>query len=333
MRFIFLVVTASVVSISAALLFIAIGHNFVVHRYGSQQMTPLSVRVGGQVFAIILFFCLPLLIIWLASRLVTRPLKRFSEAIQTLQANDYKVHIKHSKITEFDRVIDNFNELIDRLRSEEDLRKDLISDTSHELNTPLTALIGQLTAIQEGKLPMDAAHVYVLKAQAERLGELVAQLDAYARARMPASEKTEQVALKRLCEHTTQEVALQLQDKGLTVHIAVENDLAVAASRKALQQVLLNLLQNALRYSGASEVTITADAHMLTFSDNGKGVPEQSLPHLFERFYRVDKSRSRETGGLGLGLAIVKELVQQQGWTIHADTAHPGLAFVIRFDT
>ncbi len=98
-------------------------------------------------------------------------------------------------------------------------------------------------------------------------------------------------------------------------------------SRDALQTILSNLTQNALRYSEATEVTITATADKIVFSDNGKGVPPKSLPYLFERFYRVDKSRSRETGGLGLGLAIVKEIAEQQGWQIRAEPGHPGLVF------
>ena len=105
----------------------------------------------------------------------------------------------------------------------------------------------------------------------------------------------------------------------------------IHANRGALQQILTNLMQNTLRYSEATELTITATAASSTFSDNGKGVPSESLPYLFERFYRVDKSRSRTTGGLGLGLAIVRELAEQQGWQIRAETAHPGLTFILTF--
>jgi signal transduction histidine kinase len=98
-----------------------------------------------------------------------------------------------------------------------------------------------------------------------------------------------------------------------------------------LQQILANLMQNALRYSYATEITIHATTHTLTFRDNGKGVPTESLPYLFERFYRVDKSRSRETGGLGLGLAIVRELAEGQGWNVTVENARPGLVFNLHF--
>lgn len=89
-------------------------------------------------------------------------------------------------------------------------------------------------------------------------------------------------------------------------------------------------MQNTLRYSQATEVIIEATGNKLVFSDNGKGVPSKSLPYLFERFYRVDKSRSRATGGLGLGLAIVRELAESQGWVINAVAGHPGLTFVLK---
>ncbi|HTK06807.1 MAG TPA: ATP-binding protein [Ktedonobacteraceae bacterium] len=106
----------------------------------------------------------------------------------------------------------------------------------------------------------------------------------------------------------------------------------IQANRGALQQILMNLMQNTLRYSQATEVTIETTAHELLFSDNGKGVPSESLPYLFERFYRVDTSRSRTTGGLGLGLAIVRELAERQGWAIAAVAGHPGLMFVLKIN-
>ena len=112
----------------------------------------------------------------------------------------------------------------------------------------------------------------------------------------------------------------------------IAEDYIIYINRGVLQQIFTNLMQNTLRYSQATEVIIAAteaSAHQLVFSDNGKGVPSKSLPYLFERFYRVDKSRNKATGGLGLGLAIVRELAESQGWTITAVAGHPGLTFVL----
>lgn len=273
----------------------------------------------------------PVVLGLLAARFVRRPLRQFNDAVASLKQNDYKVQLQPSGIHEFDEVFAKFNDLILRLQDEEKLRKDLVSDTSHELKTPLTTMIGQLTAIQEGKYPMTQERVAILMEQAERLADLVQQLDAYTKARMPDAGEAEDIHLKRFCQELIGQFGLELKEKRIKARLDIAEDCIIRADPGALRQILANLIQNTLRYSAASEVIIEATAHKLTFSDNGKGVPAESLPYLFERFYRVDKSRSRETGGLGLGLAIVHELTEGQGWNISVENAHPGLMFKLSF--
>jgi two-component system, OmpR family, sensor histidine kinase BaeS len=274
----------------------------------------------------------PLVLGLLAARFVRRPLRQFKEAIASLEQSNYKVQLQSMGIREFDEVFMRFNNLIHRLRHEEKLRKDLVSDTSHELNTPLTTMIGQLTAMQEGKYPLTEERVATLKDQAERLAELVRQLGAYTKARMPDTGEPEDIHLRQFCEELIHHFSLDLKQKGITAKLHIAEDSIIHANRGALQQILTNLMQNTLRYSQATEVTIEATAHKLLFSDNGKGVPSESLPYLFERFYRVDTSRSRATGGLGLGLAIVRELAESQGWAITAVAGYPGLTFVLKIN-
>ncbi|EFH87947.1 sensor histidine kinase [Ktedonobacter racemifer] len=274
----------------------------------------------------------PLVLGVLAARFVRRPLRQFNNAIASLEQSNYKVQLRSMGIREFDEVFTRFNNLIHRLRHEEKLRKDLVSDTSHELNTPLTTMIGQLTAMQDGKYPLTEERVAILKDQAERLAELVQQLDAYTRARMPVTSEPEDIHLRQFCEELMNHFSLELKQKGITAKLHIAEDSIIHANRGALQQILTNLMKNTLHYSQATEVTIEATAHKLLFSDNGKGVPSESLPYLFERFYRVDTSRSRTTGGLGLGLAIVRELAESQGWAITAVAGHPGLRFVLKIN-
>lgn len=274
----------------------------------------------------------PLVLGLLAARFVRRPLRQFNNAIASLEQSNYKVQLQPMGIREFDEIFLRFNNLIHRLRHEEKLRKDLVSDTSHELNTPLTTMIGQLTAMQEGKYPLTEERVATLKDQAERLAELVQQLGAYTKARMPDTGEPEDIHLRQFCEELITHFSLDLKQKGIAAKLHIAEDFIIHANRGALQQILTNLMQNTLCYSQAAEVTIEATAHKLLFSDNGKGVPAKSLPYLFERFYRVDKSRSRTTGGLGLGLAIVRELAESQGWAIAAVAGHPGLMFVLKIN-
>lgn len=271
----------------------------------------------------------PVVIGLLVTQFVRRPLRQFNDAVASMEQSNYKVELQPSGIHEFDEVFTRFNDLIKRLQEEEALRKDLVSDTSHELNTPLTTMIGQLTAIQEGKHPMTKKRIALLREQAERLAELVQQLDAYTKARMPNASEPEDIHLQPFCKQLINHFIVELKQQGIAAKLDIADDLIVHVNRDVLQRIFTNLVQNTLRYSDATEFTITASSRQLTFSDNGRGVPSQSLPFLFERFYRVDKSRNRATGGLGLGLAIVKELAEQQGWQIHAEPADPGLTFVL----
>lgn len=271
----------------------------------------------------------PLMLGLVAARYVTKPLKRFNTAIASLKQSDYQVELQLTGIRELDTVFMEFNDLIKRLRREEELRKDLISDTSHELNTPLAAMSSQLTAMQEDVLPITKARVKTLARQTERLTELVAQLNEYTRARSAVTSTKEEIHLQALCEALCESFATQLHDKGMEFDVQVAPHFIFLADRRAVERILSNLIQNALRYSGGSRITIAASPEQITFSDDGQGVPVDSLPHLFERFYRVDQSRSRETGGLGLGLAIVRELAQRQGWQIRAEDNKPGLKIVM----
>lgn len=279
----------------------------------------------------IVFIIMPFLIGFSISRVVNRPLRHFTHVIHSLEDDKYHAKLTMSGIKEFDQVFEAFNHLTARLKKEEELRKDLISDTSHELNTPLAAMTAQLVAMQEGTLPITKKRIALLKEQTDRLIDLVQQLDAYTKARVGDHAEMKLLVLKHTCSHAFRTMLPFLNEKGITYELRIADDLKIKADEAALKQILTNLIQNTYRYAEATRIRIVADRYGLTYSDNGKGVPDESLPHLFERFYRVDPSRNRESGGLGLGLAIVAELIERQGWAVAAEAAHPGLAITIRF--
>jgi len=271
----------------------------------------------------------PLLLGLLAARYITKPLAQFNQAIASLKESNYQVELQPTGVREFDKVFGEFNDLIQRLRHEEELRKNLISDTSHELNTPITAMLSQLTAMEEGVLPTTKKRVHMLRTQTERLADLVAQLTAYTKARSePLFDNQEVIDLRSFCQDIADLFATRLQEKGCTLVLDIPGGYTLRANRQALERILVNLLQNSLRYANAHAITIAATNLSLRISDDGDGVPPESLAHLFERFYRVDPSRSRDTGGLGLGLSIVRELAERQGWHIHAEDNKPGLAII-----
>lgn len=302
----------------------------LVFAIGSLNAAPTDLKLVLVVLAII---ALPAIVGWLTLRLVMRPLNYLAHAIASLRTSENKTNVKSSGINEFDTILLRFQSLTVQLHQEEELRKNLISDTSHELNTPIAAMASQLVAMQEGKLPVTKQRINILKEQTERLNALVKGLDAYSRARLPQTTDAEDIPIRKMCQRLLDELEPRFTEQSIQVTLAVPDALTVRGNYQAFQQILHNWAENALHYSGATEARIGATQYGMTLSDNGRGVPDKDMPHLFERFYRVEKSRNRTTGGLGLGLAIVKELVEHQGWAIRAEAANPGLALVITFNT
>jgi signal transduction histidine kinase len=308
--------------------FLFININYVVRLLGVPDSGfPLVIQVG------LLIVSTPLILGLLAARYVTRPLRQFVAAIEAVQGTNYHTQLQPSGVREFDQVFAAFNRLTQRLTHEEELRKNLLSDTSHELHTPLTAMLTQLTAMQDGVLPVTNERIGVLTQQTERLIDLVAQLDAYTQARLPNTTACADtpIALRELCEQLGVVFAPLLLENHMRFKIDVSPLVVVRGDKAALEGIIRNLLQNALYHSHGRHIWITGDSSHLCVRDDGQGVAPEHLPYLFERFYRVDASRSRKTGGLGLGLAIVRALAEQHGWQVRAEDGRPGLSIVVQF--
>lgn len=272
-----------------------------------------------------------LIIGFLTSRLFTRPLKDLQNGLNKLRDNNYKTKLEKTGTEELDSVIDDFNRLTEELKRVETLRKDLISDTSHELKTPLTSLLGQLQGVKDGVLELDEKRINSLIDQVDRLNNLVEKLQEFSRIR----NKNYKLNLEKanLCD-IVEEIVSQYQDKfnrnQINVTIDIPHDFKLKADKGLLKQIFINLIENTLKYAKASEIKISFDDNKLIFEDNGIGVSKEHLPYLFERFYRVEKSRNRNTGGLGLGLAIVKEIVETHSWKIEVKSEeNKGTKFVI----
>ncbi len=266
----------------------------------------------------------------IAREMISKPLKKLQKAISRLKNRNFKSEVEQTGIAEFDEVVGEFNELARELERAEELRQNLISDTSHELKTPVTSLQVQLEGMRDGLIPLEAARVDLLLKQVDRLTDLIDRLQEYTRLRnRTASLKRTSLQVKNLFEGAVADLATQLTAAKISVIIEADEKSAISADKNLIEQVLSNVIMNAVRYSGASELSLKFDGKVIEVSDNGKGVPPEALPHLFERFYRVDRSRNRSEGGLGLGLAIVREIIEAHGWEISAESARPGLRFTI----
>jgi len=268
----------------------------------------------------------------LTSHIITKPLSKISQGMKKLRQNHYNQRLEEDSSDEINAVIKEFNSLAEELKRVEELRKNLISDTSHELKTPLASLTAQLEGIDDGVLSLDAQRVQLLRKQVSRLTELVEGLQDFARLRSESVvPQKEHIRIRDIFQAAQERFAPRLRAAGMQVLIPADEALIIEADPKIMDRVCDNLFENALRYSRAQHITVTADEKRIVFSDDGIGIPAEHLQDIFERFYRVEKSRNRETGGLGLGLAIVKEIVEAHGWKIHAEIPenNKGVAFVI----
>ncbi|MGH7543230.1 MAG: ATP-binding protein, partial [Gemmatimonadota bacterium] len=212
---------------------------------------------------------------------------------------------------------------ITALKRVETVRRDFVSNVSHELRTPLTALSGYAETLTEAGLSAGEVreHAAVIRRHVERLAALVSDLLELARLeesgfaphreRFPAGDPLGELA---------REWAPRAEDRGMTLTITGGTELSLDGDRALLRQALANLVENAVKYCREGDrielsARSTADGVELVVSDTGPGIPYEDQPRVFERFYRVDKGRSREQGGTGLGLSIVKHAAEAHGGT------------------
>jgi two-component system phosphate regulon sensor histidine kinase PhoR len=231
--------------------------------------------------------------------------------------------------------------LHDRTEAErlDTMRRDFVANVSHELRTPLTSLRGYAETLLDGGLD-DAEHrggfVRIIRDQAERLEALVEDLLVLAELERPASRpRTERFDLRELAERQVAMFRQRAERAGLALALEPGGPEAICADRARLEQVLANLLDNAIKYTdhGHVRVVLGGDAARAwcEVEDTGAGVPPEDLPRIFERFYRVDKARSRDKGGTGLGLSIVKHIATLHGGEVSVRSV-AGEGSVFRFE-
>ena len=249
-----------------------------------------------------------------------RPIGRLAAGARALAEGRFDTRLPAGRSDELGELAGHFNMLAVRLGGLESARRQWVADTSHELRTPLAVLRAQLEAIQDGVRKADAASVEAMLRQVLSLNRLIDELYALARADVGALEcRRERVDPWALAMEEADNFEGRLRDAGLALeHGPAPARACVLADPERLRQVLRNLLENSLRYTAVGgRVRIAAQAGegqlRLSVDDSAPGVPDESLARLGERFYRVDASRSRASGGAGLGLALCQRLAEAQG--------------------
>ena len=263
----------------------------------------------------------------LMARMLARPLAEVGAAARRVAAGDYAARVPREGPEELASLADSFNQMAAGLERQEQMRRDFIVNAAHELRTPLTNLQGYLEALRDGVITADRATYESLWDEAERLVRLSRSLDALAEgdagASRPAAVELDLAAAIRAALDLAQPT---LERAGLELVVDVPDHLPARANPDDLAQVLGNLISNAARYTPAGgTVTVRAERRpadmLVSIANSGDGIPPDDLERVFERFYRVEKSRDRARGGAGIGLAIVKQLVEATGGQVGAESA------------
>lgn len=265
------------------------------------------------------------------SRRISAPLASMTRAAQQVASGDLAVAVPGSSILEVDTLARTFNSMAATLRREDQLRRNMTADIAHELRTPLTVIKGKLEGILDGVYPGTAAHIVPVLEEANLLERLVEDLRllSLAEARELPLHR-ELVEIGGLLDDTRQSFAREAVAHQVELTVDTSGTLTVVeVDPQRMQQVLGNLVANSLRHTPAGgRIQLRAEQNNGTIrvavQDSGRGIAPEDLPHVFDRFWRGDRARSRQTsGGAGLGLAIARQLVEAQGGQISA-TSIPG---------
>lgn len=283
---------------------------------------------------------LALLAVYVFTRALTGRITDLVKAMRIVREGNYDYRISPRGRDEVAELAYEFNDMTQRLQSTEELRRRFVSDASHELRTPLASIrllsdsIGQSENMDERTMREFVADIGT---EAERLQRMTEKLMRLTRMDSAVQTPPSRVDIKRVAEKTVHMLTPLAQAKNITIFSELDEGCVVTASQDDIHQIIFNLAENALKYNSfggnvflrlhRSDGTVR-----LTVEDTGIGIPGEDLPHIFSRFYRVDKARSSDVGGSGLGLAIVKGAVEQNGGTIAVQQRETvGTRFVVSF--
>lgn len=328
------ITVAALAVVGVVLIVLAIG----VIRVGADAFAALMVAAGdsaehaGEMFnaSVAAVFVVAAAVAGLAAvllgsilaRRIAQPIERLAEAAARTAQGDLRATAPVEGPAEVRALANAFNVMVDRLAEQDAVRREFVVNASHELRTPLTNLQGYLEALRDGVLPPDPATFDSLREEIDRLTRLAASLDLLAGGDdgRPTPEDVDLGALVRSSlELTTPSFAR----RSIRIDSALSPAVIVHARSDELAQVISNLLQNAIRYTPAGgdvRIAVARDGAnaVVRVSNSGGEIPADDLPRVWERFFRVERSRDRASGGAGIGLAIVKRIVEEAGGRVGA---------------
>lgn len=297
--------------------------------------------LGRQAMIIILLMGICILVLAVVlSRLLVRPFERVSKAISEVQEGYTNEPVQVSDYIETEHIVDSFNSVLQRMRALDDTRQDFVANVSHELKTPMTSikvLADSLMAQEDVPAELYREFMEDIAEEIERENKIINDLLNLVKLdKEAASLNITQVDINALSELILRRLRPIADKSDVELTLISKREITAEVDEVKLSLILTNLIENAIKYNreqGKVNVILDADHQFFTIqvADAGIGIPEEALPHLFERFYRVDKSHSREIGGTGLGLAITKSAVALHRGSIKVESIQgEGSVFTVK---
>lgn len=333
-----LLIIILVIALAVAIVWLAIDlfaadyHSFLMEKYNlpkdEVQHIFLSAAHRYIIWAGLAAMTLAVLLGFLLIRRILGPLYQMNVITGKVAQGDYTGRVRVTSSDEIGELAKSFNRMTDSLQRFEQLRETMVANISHELRSPLTNMRGYLEALSDGILPPSRKTFELLHEETLRLAALSNDLLTLSSADAARSTlKPKKTDLREFILHALDLFRIQFAAKEITVETEFPDEAdEVLADPDKLGQIVHNLLQNVGQYTprgGQVRVSVEQLPGWLrvTFANPGDGIAEEDLPFIFERFYRAEKSRSREYGGAGIGLAIVKELIEAHGGQIGAESS------------
>ena len=274
------------------------------------------------------------------SRTFSKRLDKIMDSIRILQEGDFTHKVNMHGHDELTVLGEEFNDLTHRLQISENKRRQFVCDASHELKTPLASIKLLSDSILQNEMDVETIREFVndIGNEAERLNRMSEKLLSLTRGESEDEVETcEIIPMGPTIARVAKMLSANANSSQVTIITKLENDVPILIHEDDLYQIAFNLAENGIKYNvPGGKLTLslrrTEDSGILEVSDTGTGIPEDCLEHIFERFYRVDKARSRATGGSGLGLALVKNMVERNQGTIQVQsTFGKGTTFTVEF--
>lgn len=315
-----------------------IGCAYIMERDTEQGSLIQSLQNNIFVITCVLELAVVLFSFFFSKAFSTR-LRKIMESIRIIRAGDYSHRVHMSGSDELTVLGEEFNDLTERLESSEQIRSSFVSDASHELKTPLASIKLLTDSILQNDVDLETTREFVadIGNEADRLNRMSQKLLSLSRTETLENNDCEIVYITPTIDKVARMLSANAKNNNIEIKQEITADSPILITEDDLYQIIFNLVENGIKYnvSGGKlliKLSRVEDNAVLEIEDTGVGIPEESLSHIFDRFYRVDKARSRKSGGSGLGLSIVRSMVaRNQGQIYVRSVLGKGTTFTVMF--